>query len=203
MPLRLILATRNRHKVEEVHRILAATQYEVDIIGLDAYPDVSEVAETGTTFTENALLKARSASDAIGEPAIADDSGLAVDALNGMPGVLSARWAGRYGDDLTNLELLVGQMTDIPEERRGAAFVCAAAAAFPDGRQRVVEGTVRGRVVRAPRGGHGFGYDPIFVPDGEHRTMAELDPDEKDAISHRGKAFRQLISEIMAEAAQR
>ena len=203
MPLRLILATRNRHKVEEVHRILAATQYEVDIIGLDAYPDVSEVAETGTTFTENALLKARSASDAIGEPAIADDSGLAVDALNGMPGVLSARWAGRYGDDLTNLELLVGQMTDIPEERRGAAFVCAAAAAFPDGRQRVVEGTVRGRVVRAPRGVHGFGYDPIFVPDGEHRTMAELDPDEKDAISHRGKAFRQLISEIMAEAAQR
>lgn len=203
MPLRLILATRNRHKVEEVHRILAATQYEVDIIGLDAYPDVSEVAETGTTFTENALLKARSASDAIGEPAIADDSGLAVDALNGMPGVLSARWAGRYGDDLTNLELLVGQMTDIPEERRGAAFVCAAAAAFPDGRQRVVEGTVRGRVVRAPRGVHGFGYDPIFVPDGEHRTMAEFDPDEKDAISHRGKAFRQLISEIMAEAAQR
>jgi XTP/dITP diphosphohydrolase len=203
MPLRLILATRNRHKVEEVHRILATTQYEVDIIGLDAYPDVSEVAETGTTFTENALLKARSASDAIGEPAIADDSGLAVDALNGMPGVLSARWAGRYGDDLTNLELLVGQMTDISEERRGAAFVCAAAVAFPDGRQRVVEGTVRGRVVRAPRGVHGFGYDPIFVPDGEHRTMAELDPDEKDAISHRGKAFRQLISEIMAEVGQR
>jgi XTP/dITP diphosphohydrolase len=203
MPPRLVLATRNRHKIEEVHRILAATQYELDIIGLDAYPDVSEVRETGATFADNAVLKARTVSDTTQEPAIADDSGLAVDALNGMPGVFSARWAGRYGDDLTNLELLLAQLVDVPGERRGATFVCAAAIAFPDRRQRVVEGTVRGRLVREPRGTHGFGYDPIFVPDGETRTMAELDPDEKDAISHRGKAFRQLISEVMPDLARR
>jgi XTP/dITP diphosphohydrolase len=199
MSPRLVLATRNRHKVEEVRRIIAAAGYDVEIASLDAYRGVPDVPETGATFVENALLKARTVSDITKEPVIADDSGLAVDALNGMPGVLSARWAGRYGDDRTNLELLLAQLADVPDDRRGAAFVCAAAIAFPDGRQRFVERTVRGHLVRAPRGTHGFGYDPIFVPGGETRTMAELDPDEKDAISHRGKAFRELMSEVMAE----
>jgi XTP/dITP diphosphohydrolase len=199
MPPRLVLATRNRHKVEEVHRIIVAAGYDVELTGLDAYPGVSNVPETGTTFIENALIKARAVSDATKRPAIADDSGLAVDALNGMPGVLSARWAGRHGDDRTNLELLLAQLAEVPDDRRGAAFVCAAAIAFPDGRQRFVEKTVRGHLAREPRGTHGFGYDPIFVAEGETRTMAELDPDEKDAISHRGKAFRQLMSEVMPE----
>jgi XTP/dITP diphosphohydrolase len=199
MPPRLVLATRNRHKVEEVHRIIVAAGYDVELTGLDAYPGVSNVPETGTTFIENALIKARAVSDATRQPAIADDSGLAVDALNGMPGVLSARWAGRHGDDRTNLELVLAQLAEVPDDRRGAAFVCAAAIAFPDGRQRFVERTVRGHLAREPRGTHGFGYDPIFVAEGETRTMAELDPDEKDAISHRGKAFRQLMSEVMPE----
>jgi XTP/dITP diphosphohydrolase len=199
MPPRLVLATRNRHKVEEVHRIIVAAGYDVELTGLDAYPGVSNVPETGTTFIENALIKARAVSDTTKQPAIADDSGLAVDALNGMPGVLSARWAGRHGDDRTNLELLLAQLAEVPDDRRGAAFVCAAAIAFPDGRQRFVERTVRGHLARGPRGTHGFGYDPIFVAEGETRTMAELDPDEKDAISHRGKAFRQLMSEVMPE----
>jgi XTP/dITP diphosphohydrolase len=199
MPPRLVLATRNRHKVEEVHRIIVAAGYDVELTGLDAYPGVSNVPETGTTFIENALIKARAVSGATRQPAIADDSGLAVDALNGMPGVLSARWAGRHGDDRTNLELVLAQLAEVPDDRRGAAFVCAAAIAFPDGRQRFVERTVRGHLAREPRGTHGFGYDPIFVAEGETRTMAELDPDEKDAISHRGKAFRQLMSEVMPE----
>jgi XTP/dITP diphosphohydrolase len=199
MPPRLVLATRNRHKVEEVHRIIVAAGYDVELTGLDAYPGVSNVPETGTTFIENALIKARAVSDTTKQPAIADDSGLAVDALNGMPGVLSARWAGRHGDDRTNLELVLAQLAEVPDDRRGAAFVCAAAIAFPDGRQRFVERTVRGHLAREPRGTHGFGYDPIFVAEGETRTMAELDPDQKDAISHRGKAFRQLMSEVMPE----
>jgi XTP/dITP diphosphohydrolase len=199
MPSRIVVATRNRHKVEEIHRILESAGYDIELVSLDAYPGLSNVAETGTTFIDNALVKARAVSDATKQPAIADDSGLAVDALNGMPGVLSARWAGRHGDDRTNLELVLAQLADMPDDRRGAAFVCAAAIAFPNGPQRFVERTVRGHLSREPRGTHGFGYDPIFVPEGETRTMAELDPDEKDAISHRGKAFRELMSEVMPE----
>ena len=193
MTARLVLATRNRHKVEELHRILGAASLEVDIVGLAEFPDAPDVPETGSTFSDNALLKALAIARATGLPAVADDSGLAVDALNGMPGVLSARWAGRHGADRENVELVLAQVTDVPDERLGAAFVCAAAVALPDGVCEVVEGVVSGHLVRVPRGTGGFGYDPIFVPDAETRTIAELPDGEKDAISHRGRAFRALV----------
>jgi XTP/dITP diphosphohydrolase len=189
---RLILATRNAGKITELRAILADAGLDHDLVGADAYPDIPDVRETGVTFAENALLKAHALAQATGFPAVADDSGLEVDALNGMPGVLSARWAGGHGDDVANLELVLGQVADVPEERRGARFVCAAAAAMPDGREVVVEGEMRGVLLHAPRGTNGFGYDPIFRPDGETRSSAELTSDEKDAISHRGKAFRAL-----------
>jgi XTP/dITP diphosphohydrolase len=188
---RVVLATRNAHKVDELRRILAPSG--ITLIGLDEFPDAGEVAETGATFAENALLKAHAAAAATGLVAIADDSGIAVDALNGMPGVLSVYWAGRARDDAANLQLVLEQIENVPDERRGAAFVCAAAAATPDGREVVVEGRVEGSLLRAPRGAGGFGYDPIFVPMGESRTTAEMSAAEKDAISHRGAAFRSLL----------
>jgi XTP/dITP diphosphohydrolase len=187
---RVVLATRNRHKVDELRRILAP--YDVELCSLDDFPEVPDVPETGATFADNALLKAHAVARATGLVAIADDSGLAVDALNGMPGVLSARWAGAHGDDGANLRLVLAQVDHVADGRRGAAFVCAAAAATPDGREVVVEGRLEGTLTREPRGRNGFGYDPIFLPRGGDRTTAELDPDEKDAISHRGVAFRQL-----------
>jgi XTP/dITP diphosphohydrolase len=186
-----VLATRNAHKVEELRRILAPSG--IALVGLDDFPDAGEVAETGATFAENALLKAHAAAAATGLVAIADDSGIAVDALNGMPGVLSAFWAGRSRDDAANLRLVLEQIEDVPDERRGAAFVCAAAAATPDGREVVVEGRVEGALTREARGAGGFGYDPIFVPAGETRTTAEMSAAEKDAVSHRGAAFRALV----------
>lgn len=190
---RVVLASRNDAKLAELRRILEAAGTGIELVGLDAFPGVPDVAETGVTFADNALLKARAAAAATDLPAVADDSGLAVDALNGMPGVLSARWSGRHGDDAANLQLLLGQLADVPDERRGAAFLCAAALALPDGREHVVEGRMDGRVIREPRGDGGFGYDPIFVPDGETRTSAEMSAEEKDAISHRGRAFRALV----------
>ncbi|HUV47621.1 MAG TPA: RdgB/HAM1 family non-canonical purine NTP pyrophosphatase [Actinomycetes bacterium] len=196
MSRRVVLATRNEHKVVEVRRILADAALDIDLVGLDAFPDAPDVAETGVTFEENALLKARGISRATGLPAIADDSGLAVDVLGGMPGIFSARWAGRHGDDLANLQLLLAQLSDVAEADRGAGFVCAAAMAIPDGTEDVVRGELRGRIVRTPRGSNGFGYDPVFVPDGESRTTAEMEPSEKDAISHRGSAFRALAEHL-------
>jgi XTP/dITP diphosphohydrolase len=154
--------------------------------------------ETGATFEENALAKAREAVRATGLPAVADDSGLAVDALNGMPGVLSARWAGRHGDDEANLALLLAQVADVPDERRGAGFVCAAAWALPRGVEGVVRGELRGTLTRAPRGTGGFGYDPVLLPTGLDRTTAELSPEDKDEISHRGQAFRALAPLLAA-----
>ena len=192
--MRAVLATRNAHKVEEVRRILAP--YDVQLVSLTEFPDVADVAETGATFADNALLKAHAVAVATGLPAIADDSGLAVSALNGMPGVLSARWSGRHGDDAANLQLVLDQIADVPDERRGAAFVCAAAAVTPDGDHVVVEGRVEGIIVRSPRGSNGFGYDPIFAPLGEQRTTAEMSAEETDAISHRGKAFRSLAPRL-------
>jgi XTP/dITP diphosphohydrolase len=197
---RVVLATRNAHKVVELRRILADEGLDgaagraraVEIVGVDAFPGLPEVAETGTTFAENALLKARAVALATGLPAIGDDSGLCVDVLGGSPGVFSARWSGRHGDDAANLELLLAQLSDVPDDRRGASFACAAALALPDGTERVAEGRLPGVVVRAPRGTNGFGYDPVFVPAGETRSTAELTPAEKDAISHRGQAFRGL-----------
>ena len=195
---RLVLATRNAGKVAELERILGAAGLQVDLVGVDAFPEVPEVPETGLTFAENALLKAMVVAAATSLPAVADDSGLCVDAMNGMPGIFSARWAGRHGDDQANLELLLAQLAEIPEGRRTGHFACAAALALPSGEQRVVEGRLDGDICRAPRGSGGFGYDPVFVPQGERRTTAELAPGEKDAISHRGRAFRALAT-VVAE----
>ncbi|MET9065347.1 RdgB/HAM1 family non-canonical purine NTP pyrophosphatase [Streptosporangium sandarakinum] len=195
---RVVLATRNAGKITELRRILAEAGVPVEIVGLEEFPEIGDVPETGLSFAENALLKAHAVARASGLPAVADDSGLCVDALNGMPGIFSARWSGRHGDDLANLELLLAQVSDVPAAHRGAHFACAAALALPDGRERVAEGTMHGVIIDAPRGTGGFGYDPIFVPEGESRTSAELSAAEKDAISHRGRAFRALAP-ILAE----
>ncbi len=206
-PTRLLLATRNHKKVAELRRILdeALGVGVATLVGLDEVEPFDEVPETGLTFRDNALLKARDGALHTGLPTIADDSGLAVDALNGMPGVFSARWAAHGGDsaarDKANLDLVLAQLHDVGDDQRGAAFVCAAALVTPDGgpdSEVVVEATMRGHLIRHPRGGNGFGYDPAFVADGESRTNAELTAAEKDAISHRGKAFRALAKRIAA-----
>jgi XTP/dITP diphosphohydrolase len=168
----------------------------IELVGMDAYPEVPDVVESGITFAENALLKAHAVARATGLPAIADDSGLAVDVLGGSPGVFSARWSGRHGDDRANLDLLLAQIGDVPDEYRQAHFACAAAFARPDGQEHVVHGRLPGSLIRIPRGTNGFGYDPILVPDGDTRTCAELSADEKNAISHRGRAFRALTAEL-------
>ncbi|GAA1531140.1 RdgB/HAM1 family non-canonical purine NTP pyrophosphatase [Actinomadura kijaniata] len=196
----IVLATRNNGKIIELRRILDA----IEVVGLDAYPGAPDVPETELTFEGNALLKARAIAAHTGLPAVADDSGLCVDALNAMPGVLSARWSGRFGDasgdkDRANLELVLDQLADVPAEHRGAHFVCAAALVVPGGPEHVVEGRMYGRIIEAPRGSGGFGYDPIFLPDGGTRTSAELTAEEKDAISHRGRAFRAL-AELIPQA---
>ena len=198
MTARLVLASLNPHKITELARILAGGQVAVDLVGLGEFPGAPDVAETGATFAENALLKAEAAAEFTGLPAVADDSGFCVDALNGMPGVLSARWSGKHGDDEANLQLLLGQLADVPDERRGAHFTCAAALRLPSGRQHVSEGTVHGRVTRLPRGENGFGYDPVFVPDRSELTTAEMTAEAKDAISHRGRALRALAPVIAA-----
>jgi XTP/dITP diphosphohydrolase len=188
----VLLATRNAGKVVELRRILDAAGLQVELLDMTAFPDVPDVVETGATFAENALLKARTVAEATGLLCVADDSGLAVDALNGMPGILSARWAGRHGDDQANLDLVLGQLRDVPDERRGGAFVCVAAAVAPDGREAHVEGRMDGVILREPRGSNGFGYDPIFLPYGSELTSAEMTSEAKDAISHRGKSLRAL-----------
>jgi XTP/dITP diphosphohydrolase len=195
---RLVLATANPHKLTELTRILAAEHVDVDLAGLGEFPGAPDVAETGATFVANSLLKARATAAFTGLPSVADDSGLCCDAMNGMPGVLSARWAGRHASDAANLSLLLGQLSDVPDERRGAHFYCVAALVLPTGQEALSAGTLRGRLIRGPRGNNGFGYDPIFVPDGEHRTTAEMSAAEKDAISHRGRAFRGLTEAIAA-----
>ncbi|HET6211691.1 MAG TPA: RdgB/HAM1 family non-canonical purine NTP pyrophosphatase [Micromonosporaceae bacterium] len=177
-----------------MRRILLTAKLDVELAGLGNVPAYPEMPETGLTFAENALGKARDGVAHTGLATVADDSGLAVDALNGMPGVFSARWSGRHGDDAANLELVLAQMSDVDDQHRGAAFVCAAALVLPDGREWTVRGEMRGKLVRKPRGTNGFGYDPIFVADGHTRTNAELDPAGKDAISHRGKAFREIAT---------
>ncbi len=188
---RVVLATRNEGKVRELQRILAPYGLSLEGASYDPGP------ETGASFAENALAKAVEGVARTGLPSVADDSGLTVDALNGMPGILSARWAGRHGDDAANLSLVLAQLADV--SARGACFVCAAAYALPDGRSAVVLGELRGALLTAPRGTGGFGYDPIFVPEGYDVTTAELTPGAKDAISHRGQAFRALAP-LLAEA---
>jgi len=193
-----VLATANEKKLAELARILDAARVAVDLAGRGEFPGAPQVAETGATFAENALLKARAMAAFTGLPAVAEDSGLCVDALNGMPGVLSARWTGRHGDDAGNLRLVLAQVADVPDNRRGAHFACAAALVLPAGREHVSEGTVYGRLTREPRGAGGFGYDPIFVPDGSELTTAQMSPEAKDAISHRGRALRALAPVIAA-----
>jgi XTP/dITP diphosphohydrolase len=195
---RLLLATRNAGKLAELQRLLETAVPGVEVVGLRDVEEYPEAPETGATFEENALLKAREAVRYTGLPAVADDSGLTVDALNGMPGVLSARWSGRHGDDEANTALLLGQIADVPDERRGGAFVCAAALVTPDGTEHVLERRWRGTVIREKRGTNGFGYDPVFVPEGLEVTSAELSPEEKDARSHRGQAFAALVP-VLAE----
>ncbi|MEV4295475.1 RdgB/HAM1 family non-canonical purine NTP pyrophosphatase [Microbispora rosea] len=195
---KVVLATRNAGKIVELRRILADAGVPVELVGLEAFPHIGDVAETGLTFAENALLKAHAVASQSGLPAIADDSGLCVEALNGMPGIFSARWSGRHGDDDANLDLLLAQIADVPDGRRQAHFACTAALALPTGEEHVVEGAVHGHLIRERRGTGGFGYDPIFVPDGDTRTTSEMSADEKNAISHRGKAFR-AIAPVIAQ----
>jgi XTP/dITP diphosphohydrolase len=194
---RVLLASRNAKKLAELRRILTGVQ----VLGLDDVRQFPEEPETGATFEENAAAKAMQAARETGEISLADDSGLAVDALNGMPGVLSARWSGTHGNDPANTALLLAQLADVPRERRGAAFVCALALAVPGEAVRVVRGEWRGRIVQEPRGRNGFGYDPVFVPvesdeTGDGRTSAELSPAEKDELSHRGRALRAVLPEL-------
>lgn len=197
---RVLVASRNRKKLAELRRVLDASGLTgLRLLSLDDVPVFEEAPETGATFEDNALAKARDAFAATGVPTIADDSGLQVEALNGMPGVLSARWSGTAGDpatrDRANTELLLAQLTDVPDERRGAAFVSACALVYGPGAEdhAVVRGVWSGQIARQARGAGGFGYDPVFVPAGESRTAAELSPAEKDAASHRGRALAQLV----------
>jgi XTP/dITP diphosphohydrolase len=186
------VASRNRKKLAELRRVLDRAGVALTLLSLDDVAAFDEAPETGATFEENALAKARDAFRATGLASVADDSGLEVDALNGMPGVLSARWSGWHGADVANTGLLLAQMTDVPDERRGAAFVSACALVSSLG-EVVVRGTWPGSIVRSPRGDGGFGYDPVFLPSGSSRTAAELTPEEKDAVSHRGRALAALL----------
>ena len=200
---RVLVASRNPGKLDELRRILADADVDgLEIVGLDEVPPYDEAPETGATFEENALAKARDGVAATGLACIADDSGLAVDALNGMPGVLSARWAGGHGDDAANNALLLAQLGDVPDERRGARFV-SVCVLVADGRETVVVGEWPGTVNREPVGDNGFGYDPLFVPEGEVRTSAQLTAAEKDADSHRGRALRALVPALAALAGDR
>jgi XTP/dITP diphosphohydrolase len=205
---RVFLASRNVKKLAEMQRILAQHVPDVEVLGLDDVVGYPEPAETEPTFEGNALIKVRAAVAATGLPSLADDSGLCVDELNGMPGVLSARWAGTAKDDRANNELLLAQLADTPDERRRAHFTCAVAFAYPVGAggvaEHVVHGTMPGRVIRQLRGTGGFGYDVLFVPDGageQERTAAELPAEEKDALSHRGRALREIapvVADVLA-----
>lgn len=197
---RLVLATRNAGKLKELRDLLRGRidGLDVDTQVIDAETaGVPDVPETGVTFEANSLLKARAVAEASGLPAIADDSGLAVDVLGGAPGIFSARWSGLHGNDQANLDLLLAQLSDISAEHRGAAFICAAALAVPGGEDVVERGELRGTLLSEPRGADGFGYDPVLQPEGETRSCAELSRAEKNAISHRGQAFRALLPAII------
>jgi XTP/dITP diphosphohydrolase len=192
----IFLASRNPKKLEELRRVLTAVPVAVDVLCPDDVEPYPEPAETEPTFEGNALIKARAAVAATGLPSLADDSGLCIDALNGMPGVLSARWAGTGKDDIANTSLVLEQLTDVPDDRRGAEFRCAVALCLPDGREEVAVGSMRGSIIRERRGSGGFGYDPIFVAEGDTATSAELTPQVKDRISHRGQALRAIASVV-------
>ena len=200
--MKIFLASANTKKILEMQRILAEHVPGIEVLGIADVEGYVEPVEDQPTFEGNALLKARAGVAATGLPSVADDSGLCVDALNGMPGVLSARWSGKDKSDARNNELLLDQLHDVPDERRGAHFACAVAWVMPDGRERVVEGRMDGRITREVRGNGGFGYDVVFVAvehDAEDLTSAELEPGEKDRISHRGRALRALAPQVAAD----
>lgn len=193
MSVQLVLATRNAKKLAELDRLLASAGLDVEILGSDAFSDLPEIEETGSTFAENSLIKARAVAAHTGLIAIADDSGLCVDALDGQPGIYSARWAGPGATDESNLDLVLEQIRDVEPAQRTAHFACAAALVLPSGEEYVVQGQVDGVLLTQRRGAGGFGYDPIFLPDGFEITTAEMTSDQKDAISHRGQAMRALV----------
>ncbi len=194
---RLLLATRNKGKIEEFHRILEEiAPGEIDLVGLDQFPDTHDVEETGKTFEENALLKASQMCEVTGLPAIADDSGLCVDALGGDPGIFSARWAGKHGDDEANLQKVLAQVKHVKGSDRSAYFICVAAIVLPDGTSHCEEGRFYGTLLDHPVGENGFGYDPIFQPQGLLISSAQMRAAEKDAISHRGKALRAIAPHV-------
>jgi len=198
MSHKLVLATRNQGKITEFRRILdALAPGAIELIGVDQFPDLVDVDETGSTFEENSLLKARYTCQATGLPAIADDSGLCVDALNGDPGIFSARWAGTHGNDQANLEKVLDQLKDVPDEKRTARFMCVASVVLPDGREQVAEGRFEGHILHAPVGENGFGYDPIFQPLGLSISSAQMSAEEKDLVSHRGKSLRSIAPHVI------
>ena len=195
--MKFVLATRNSHKATELKRILDELDLDCELLTVADFPDAPEVEETETTFEGNALLKARALAEFTGLAAIADDSGICVDALDGNPGVLSARWSGATENvDQANLELVLEQISEVDEPKRGAHFMCAAVAVFPDGTELIATGKMYGTLLRKPRGTNGFGYDPIFIPTGFTKTTAEMSASEKDAISHRGIALKDLALKI-------
>lgn len=196
--LKVVVATRNRKKLEELRRLLEGL--DVELFSLEGFPSVQEVIEDGMTFEENAIKKAISVARATGFIAIADDSGLVVDGLGGAPGVFSARYAGEPSDDRRNIEKLLREMQSIPHDKRQAHFVCIIALASPDGTVKTFKGQVDGIITMEPRGDKGFGYDPVFEPEGFDKTFAEMSPQEKDSISHRMKAvaaFRRYLEEVL------
>lgn len=198
MSHKLVLATRNQGKIVEFRRILdALAPGAIELIGVDQFPDLVDVEETGSTFEDNSLLKARYTCQATGLPAIADDSGLCVDALNGDPGIFSARWAGSHGNDQANLEKVLAQLKDVPDEKRTAHFMCVASLVLPDGREQVAEGRFEGHILHAPVGENGFGYDPIFQPLGLSISSAQMSAEEKDLVSHRGKSLRAIAPHVI------
>lgn len=193
---KVVLASHNAHKLVELRRLFAEADLGVLVVSLADFPESTPPAETGLTFVENALIKAHAAAQLTGLPALADDSGIEVDVLNGMPGVRSARWAGPQGDDRANLELLLRQVDDVPADRRQARFICAMAHVDTDGSETVTVGEWPGTLATAASGVNGFGYDPIFIPDGAHLTSAQLTPDEKDSQSHRARAVAAMIEAL-------
>lgn len=195
--MKLLVASNNKKKLAELERILSEAGLSgVDVLPLSAVAAYDEPVEDGRTFADNALIKARAGARATGIACVADDSGLTVEELNGMPGPLSARWSGAHGDDEANNRLLLGQMAHVPASRRAAAFVSVCALVTPDGEEHVVEGRWPGMLLDAPRGENGFGYDPLFQPAGEERSAAQMTPEEKNAVSHRGRALAQLLPVI-------
>lgn len=200
MTTQVVLASRNPGKAEELRRILADCGLPVEVLGAEVFADLPDIPETGASFAENSKIKSEAVARHTGLIAIADDSGLAVDALNGMPGILSARWAGKAASDQRNLDLVLEQVADVSDDRRGAAFCCAASAArigpADNASFLVSEAEIRGRLLRERRGDHGFGYDPIFLPDGYDLTTAQMSSEAKDRISHRGQALSALAIEL-------